>query len=246
MTGLVRPKAIIFDLDGTLIDAYGRRLEAWTRLIASHQGSLGNHSAAGLTVAILKIIDETWDDPAKRVAWAADLRDARRRIVAGAFARIGLADAALATRIADQFSDQREQGTRLQDGALETLTALAAAGIGLALLTNGAAATQREKIQRFELADYFSHILVEEEIGVGKPAVEAFERALAALGASADQTWMIGDDLKWDIAGAAALGIHAVWYNPHGDALPAGAPAQPDWEIRELAELIDLAGPARR
>jgi putative hydrolase of the HAD superfamily len=246
MRSTARPNAIIFDLDGTLIDAYGRRLEAWTRLIASHQGSLGAHSAASLTVAIMEIIQETWDDPAKRVGWAGDLRAARRRIVAGAFARIGLADAALATRIADQFSDAREHGTRLHDGALETLTALAAAGIGLALLTNGAAATQREKIERFGLADYFSHILVEEEIGAGKPEPEAFERALAALGASADETWMIGDDLGWDIAGAAELGIHAVWYNPDGAALPADAATTPDREIRKLAELVDLAAPARQ
>ena len=41
--------------------------------------------------------------------------------------------------------------------------------MALAMITNGASATQRAKIERFHLAPYFDHILIEGELGFGKP-----------------------------------------------------------------------------
>ena len=45
---------------------------------------------------------------------------------------------------------------------------------------------------------------------LGKPSVPYFEAALEALDADADRTWMVGDDIEADIAGAQRLGMRTV------------------------------------
>lgn len=49
-----------------------------------------------------------------------------------------------------------------------------------------------------------------EAVVMGKPAAPFFETALAQLGARAEETLMIGDDIRGDIDGAQAAGIKAV------------------------------------
>jgi HAD superfamily hydrolase (TIGR01458 family) len=45
---------------------------------------------------------------------------------------------------------------------------------------------------------------------LGKPSVPYFEAALEALDADAERTWMVGDDIEADIAGAQRLGMRTV------------------------------------
>ena len=55
---------------------------------------------------------------------------------------------------------------------------------------------------------------------LGKPSAAYFEAALEALDADAELTWMVGDDLEADIAGAQRA-RHADRARPHGQ-VPAG------------------------
>jgi HAD superfamily hydrolase (TIGR01458 family) len=45
---------------------------------------------------------------------------------------------------------------------------------------------------------------------LGKPAASFFQAALSLLGSSASQTFMVGDDIKGDIGGAQAAGLHGI------------------------------------
>ena len=53
--------------------------------------------------------------------------------------------------------------------------------------------------------------MISEEVGIRKPRREIFEVALERLGASHEQTIHVGDNLRADVEGAAAVGITAVW-----------------------------------
>jgi putative hydrolase of the HAD superfamily len=108
----------------------------------------------------------------------------------------------------------------------------------LGLVTNGSAAHQRFKIERFGLAPYFDYIGIEGEAGIGKPVAEAFTRALEALGATADAALMAGDNLRFDVAGAQAVGIHAVWVDRYCRGLPADIDVVPDQIVTAISELI--------
>ena len=113
-----------------------------------------------------------------------------------------------------------------------------ARGIRLALVTNGAAAIQRAKIERFALAHRFDHIQIEGEHGFGKPEERAYHHAMDALGVAAGDTWMIGDNLEWEVEVPQRLGIYAIWMDTHGDGLPEGSTVRPDRIIRSLTELL--------
>ena len=171
------------------------------------------------------------------------MRKARREVVAGAVARLaaeGRANVAaeVALRVADRFTEYREEQMKLFPGAHATIDALKARGVRLALVTNGSAAAQRAKIARFELAARFDHIQIEGEVGFGKPHERAYVHAMRALDVTAPETWMVGDNLEWEIAAPQRLGIYAIWHDALGEGLPPDTTIRPDRIIRELSELL--------
>jgi putative hydrolase of the HAD superfamily len=123
-------------------------------------------------------------------------------------------------------------------GAHDAIDALKARGVKLALVTNGAADIQRAKVERFALTHRFDHIQIEGEHGFGKPEERAYLHAMQALGVTAPETWMIGDNLEWEIEVPQRLGIYAIWMDTHGDGLPADTTVKPDRIIRSLSELL--------
>jgi putative hydrolase of the HAD superfamily len=111
-------------------------------------------------------------------------------------------------------------------------------GLRLALVTNGRSDLQRAKIERFSLAPLFDHIQIEGEHGFGKPDARAYLHAMAALRVQPRESWMVGDNLEWEVAAPQRLGIFAVWHDTVGDGLPPGSPVRPDLIIRSVAELV--------
>ena len=144
----------------------------------------------------------------------------------------------LATRLANRFHAYREEEMFVFPGAHDAIDALKALGVKLALVTNGAAGPQRAKVERFALSHRFDHIQIEGEHGFGKPEERAYLHAMEALGVTAPETWMIGDNLEWEVVAPQRLGIYAIWIDVHGDGLPAGSPIKPDRIIRSLTELL--------
>jgi putative hydrolase of the HAD superfamily len=146
----------------------------------------------------------------------------------------------LADRFAHRFSSLRDEMTACLPGAIEGLEALRALGLKLALVTNGSAATQRAKIERFGLARLFDHIQIEGEAGFGKPEEQAYRHAMAALDVAPHETWMVGDHLEWEVAMPQRLGLRAVWCDGFARGLPADAGVTPDHVIVSLRELAEL------
>ena len=109
----------------------------------------------------------------------------------------------------------------------------------MALVTNGGSITQRAKIERFSLKPLFDHIQIEGEHDFGKPDERAYLHAMAALGVQAHETWMVGDNLEWEVAAPQRLGIFAVWHDGFGRGLPLGTNVRPDRIIRALSELLE-------
>jgi putative hydrolase of the HAD superfamily len=176
-------------------------------------------------------------------AWRLKLEEARRVVVRGGFVALAatghprLSDD-LANRIADRFNRYREEEMFVFPGAHEAIDELKSLGVKLALVTNGAADTQRAKVERFALAHRFDHVQIEGEHGFGKPDERAYLHAMDALGVSAGETWMIGDNLEWEVQAPQRLGIYAIWMDVHGEGLPEGSTVRPDRIIRSLRELL--------
>ena len=95
--------------------------------------------------------------------------------------------------------------------AHQTLTTLRQQGLKMGIITNGAVDSQQPKIDGLGIARYFDTILISEAEGVAKPDAEIFRRATDNLGVSSDQAVMIGDNPEADIRGAKSCGMKAIW-----------------------------------
>ena len=238
------PGALLLDLDDTILDAYGNRDAAWRPLCAEFARLLGTVTADELRAAIIESATWVWSDPERARRARLDLRAARRMVVRGAFTHLGIGNTPVADTMADRFSAVREAAVKPFPGAIDTLRRLRAANVRLALLTNGAARSQRAKIARFGLEPFFDHIQIEEEFGVGKPDERAFRHALSALGVQADDAWMVGDNLDWDIQGAQRVGIYAVWVDAVGEGMPDGYLGRKDCQTSQASP--GLSGSQRK
>jgi len=239
----VLPKAILFDLDDTLISAYNRPDRAWLAVATEFAADLHPHPPAKVAAAINHAADVFWADPERHRVGRLDLLDARGTIIAEAFAAMSKSGRAMpgeqvAHRMKVRFNALREEQMHLFDGAHHVVDTFRAKGVRLALITNGAAAPQRAKVVRFDLTHRFHHIQIEGEHGFGKPEERAYRHALAALGVDASETWMVGDNLEWEVVAPQRLGIHAIWHDVAGEGLPEGSPIRPDRVIRSLPELL--------
>jgi putative hydrolase of the HAD superfamily len=240
MPGL--PRAILFDLDDTLIKAYARPEEAWTRLLHIFAVHLDAPDAATIERVRVAVMEESrtfWSDPATAARWRLDISGARRRAVRQGLARLGRPDDALADRIADAFTEMRSKEYQLFPDAHATVDALRAARVKLALVTNGASEIQRAKIERFDLAHRFDHIQIEGEFGQGKPEPAVYRHALEKLDVAAVDTWMVGDNYEWEVVAPQKLGLRGIWYDPYHAGVPAHATHQPTRIIHRLGELLE-------
>jgi putative hydrolase of the HAD superfamily len=241
----VLPPAILFDLDDTILAAFGAAAGQWQRVVAAFADRLMPHLPDATIAAIQDYSRWLWADEARHRYWRHRIGEARRHIVENAFARLVAAGGpaapprALCHAMADLFNEIQEAELCMFPGAHETLDRLKEMGVRLALVTNGAAAAQRRKVERFALAHRFDHIQIEGEHGFGKPEEEAYRHALRALGVGPRDAWMIGDNLEWEVVAPQRLGIYAIWYDGYGAGLPAGSPIRPDRIICSLPELLE-------
>ena len=236
------PRAMLIDMDDTILSAYGRPEIAWHNVAAEFAAEFGPFTSQQVAAAVLNSARKFWS--VAGAEWRMKLDEARRLTVAGGFAALA-ADGHtlsedLAARLANRFTAYREEEMFVFPGAHDAIDELKTRGVKLALVTNGAAGTQRAKVERFELAHRFDHIQIEGEHGFGKPEERAYLHAMQALGVTAPDTWMIGDNLEWEIEVPQRLGIYAIWMDAHGDGLPADTHVKPDRIIRSLTELLPV------
>lgn len=232
------PQAILLDLDDTIIDYGGGAQAAWWT-VCEQAAQAADVDAAALYRAIERLRAWYWSDPERHREGRADLRAASRRIVQEALNGLGHDRPDVAATAADTYRDLRDTSITLFDGAVEALRRLRARGARLGLVTNGTSRDQRAKIERFDLARHFDHILIEGEFGCGKPDARVYRAALSELRSQAHETWFVGDNLEWDVAAPQRLGLYAVWVDRARVGVPAEVSVQPDRIIHALAELSD-------
>ena len=236
--GVMLPRAVLLDMDDTILDDTGGVHPSWREACRTHVPELGAGADPEIVrTTILRVSRWYWEDAERHRTGRLALNEARREVVRLAFEELGYDAPTVALRIADTYSARRDEGLEVFAEAIDTIAWLRASGCRLALLTNGNGDAQREKIARFDLARWFEHILIEGEMGYGKPDERVYRLALDRLGVTAADTWMVGDNLEWDVAAPQRLGIYGIWIDHRGEGVPADQSARPDRMIRTLAEL---------
>ncbi|MGT2425456.1 HAD family hydrolase [Amnibacterium kyonggiense] len=136
-----------------------------------------------------------------------------------------------------EWDRQDRAALRLFPDAVPTLDALAARGVRIGMVTNGAGSVQRDKLASTGILDRFDPLIISSEVGVKKPDAAIFEIALAAAGVVPDAAWFVGDHLWHDAQGASEAGIRAIWLDRSGAGLRPEWP-QPDAVVSSLRDLL--------
>lgn len=230
------PEAVMFDLDGTLLDGrgHGTAVERACREVAAQQPGL---TAERLAVANQHVWEEYW--PGVEHEWtvgglagAAVSEEAWRRSLRSC----GYGDERLVGVAVEAYARYEKETYRLFEDARHVLARLKDR-VPLALVSNGAADTQREKVHVLGIEACFEAVALSGELGVAKPDEAIFQFALDELDVQANRTWHVGDSLETDVAGARAAGVAAVWLNRRSVVRQPGDP-EPDEEIPALTNLL--------
>lgn len=234
-----QPKAMLIDLDDTIITDDAVSEETWQVVCRHFAPLVGVASAGTLYDAIKNVAQDYWGNPENHRKGRLNLEATRRELVRSALREIGLPNDTIADQIADTYSAKKEAAITPVPGAIEALQSLRTSGLRLALITNGGADLQRRKIVKFGLEAIFDFILIEGEFGAGKPHPSVYNTAMGRLNVTSLETWMVGDNLEHDIAGAQRLGIYSIWIDWRGLGLPLSSAVRPDRIVRNLTQLVD-------
>jgi len=208
-------KAVLFDLDGTLIDSY----PAITASV-NHVRSL--HRLRPLSVA--EVIPHVGRGPT--------------HLLEGTVGRGDPADNAAAYR-AHHPTVMNTSLTQLLPGAAQTLAGLKAHGLKVGICSNKPVAFTRELVRFLGIADSLDLVLGPEDVGRHKPAPDMLLQAMDRLGVSPDQTLYVGD-MVVDIQTARSARVR-VWVVPTGSETPEALDlAGPDRRLRNLQEVLEV------
>ncbi|GAB2845973.1 HAD family hydrolase [Lentzea nigeriaca] len=105
----------------------------------------------------------------------------------------------------------------------------------LGVLTNGDAEQQRKKLETVGLDLALPHVIASSEVGAAKPNPKIFQQGCARLGLPPDEIAYIGDRLHTDALAATNAGLLGIWLNRTGTPTPDGPPT-----IRTLKDLPTL------
>ncbi len=207
-------KALLFDLDGTLIDSY----PAITASV-NHVRSL--HGLPPLSVA--EVVPHVGYGPGHLLAHT-----------------VGQGDpVANSAAYRAHHPTVMVPLTRLLPGAAETLTGLKHKGFLVGICSNKPVAFTRELVTALGVAGSLDVVLGPEDAGRHKPAPDILLLAMRRLGVQPAQTLYVGD-MAVDIQTGRAAGVR-VWVIATGSDTPETLDRSgPDRRLGTLREILDL------
>ena len=222
-------KLVTFDLDNTLwnvetvILEAERRMRAWLHeRVPEYADAFPPDAIAALRAVVVEQSPELRHD----------LSRLREAVLFRAMVECGRSDADARRLARDAFGiflDARHE-VEFFEGALDMLDRLSRDYL-LGALTNGNA-----DIARLRLDRYFRFGFSAASVGQAKPAPAIFRAALEHAGAQPLEAVHVGDHLVDDVHGADAVGMHTIWVNLPGQALPPDA-ARPSGVVLRIDEV---------
>lgn len=229
---------VLFDLDGTLLDHRGAVRGALQRWLPT-RGVAFADDAVGVWLAAEDRHFPEWR--AGRIS----LVEQRRRRMVDFLNHLGdvAADSSVLDALFGEYLVHFEASWCMYDDVLPAIDALRAAGLEVAVLTNGESSQQAAKLHAVGLADLFGEVLTASELGAWKPDPSIFHMACERLAVAPSRVVHVGDRHDLDVVAPRTIGMHAI----HLDRTGEGPLAERD-RIESLHDLlagIDRLSPRR-
>ncbi|MGB3388047.1 MAG: phosphoglycolate phosphatase [Pseudaminobacter sp.] len=182
------PRAILFDLDGTLVDSAPDIAAAVNELLADR----------GLPVHSLAQVKSMIGNGVKKLVERAFAASARP------LTKLELDDAT--SEMMAIYRNRLTKLTTLMPGAQEAIAQLHVSGFALGVVTNKPQVATRQILLHFGLADRFGAIVGGDAVSHMKPAPDALLLALESLQVKPEEALMVGDSVT-DFEAARAAGM---------------------------------------
>lgn len=212
-------QAIVFDLDGTLVDTIGDLTTA-------------------LNVTLTELDLPTHSEDAVRGMVGGGLAKLLERALAAHGAPLEPAEQAAAVkRIFAHYAANPATSSKLYPGAKEMLATLNEAGIPCGICTNKPEPIARDVLEAMGIADAFGIIQGAEAGFPRKPDPAGLAHVVETLGATPETTLMIGDS-EADVKVARAAGLKGVILVSFGYTVTPATELRADAVINHLHELL--------
>ncbi|MUL37253.1 HAD family hydrolase [Gloeocapsopsis dulcis] len=189
-------KAVLFDLDGTLLD----RDASIEQFITTQYDRLTAHLSHILKIDYVTRFIELDN---RGHVW----KDKVYQTLVAEFEIEGMSWQTLL----EDYETQFQLHCVPFDFLVEMLKMLKQQGYLLGIVTNGLGQFQTRSIEGLGIRDYFDVILISELEQVRKPQAEIFQRAMTRLDVSASDSVFVGDHPEADIMGAKRAKMRAIW-----------------------------------
>ena len=178
----------MFDLDGTLVDTVGARIEAWAAAFAERDIPVARGELEPLI--------------------GMDGRRLAREVARSARRELSDDDAEELDRRSGQLFDERNRDPRPLPGAREVLGRLDERGVTWAIATSSRPGQVARSIDALQLTRE-PRIVDGSHVENAKPAPDLLLHAARELGAAPESAWYVGDS-TWDMQAAVAAGMRAI------------------------------------
>ena len=132
----------------------------------------------------------------------------------------------------------REANLLLYPNVNHTLVELMKRGVKIAVVSDAPSREAWMRIYYLNLHHHFDVVLTFDDTNVRKPSPIPFEMALSQLNIDAEEALMVGDWAERDVVGAKKLGIRTIFarYGDAFDTIDSGA----DWDINDVYEIVGI------
>ncbi|MEO6694839.1 MAG: TIGR02253 family HAD-type hydrolase [Ignavibacteria bacterium] len=218
-------KAIIFDLDNTLVDFMLLKRVAVDAAIHAMIDAGLKLTFAEIKDLINKIYEsegieyqQVFDHMLKQSLGKLDYKIMSAGIVA--------------------YRTAREAALKPYPGVLPALIELIKMGLKLAVVSDAPSKEAWLRLSYINFHHFFDVVITYDETRERKPSPVPFNMALKELDLRADECLMIGDWAERDMVGAKAVGMKTVFAR-YGDTFNTENP-ESDYDINSITELIDI------
>lgn len=231
---LVLP-AVLFDLDGTLIDHEAAARSAVVRFAGGLRQQV-RHSPEALVAEWLRLEAEHFDS---YLAGAVTFEEQRRSRLTSFldFLGDGLSPQRDLDLLFATYLEHYQAAWCAYDDVTPALDVLSKAGVAVGVLTNGQEAQQRAKLSAVGLLDWFRCVIASSTLPAAKPAPQAFSAACERLGRPPHDVVYVGDNLHTDALAATRAGLRGIWLNRLGE-LPEQPPPETVTDLHQLVALV--------
>jgi putative hydrolase of the HAD superfamily len=218
-------KAIIFDLDNTLLDFIKMKQ-------FSVKAAITAMNEAGLEVDEKKAYEDIFDLYMERGWENQQVFDDYLNQTVGEVSNKILAAGIVSYRRA------REATLLVYPNVNKTLIQLIKMGINLAVVSDAPSREAWMRLYYLNLHHVFDPVLTFDDTGVRKPSPKPFQMALDYLKIKPNEAIMIGDWPERDVVGAKEIGMKTIFarYGDTFGTVDSGA----DWDVNDVYEVVNI------